>query len=154
VLLVLACTALGVAVMSLSEREETSPDPVPALSPAMSGPVALLHEWDRRRARAWATGDVDGLSTLYTQRSTAGERDAARLQRWVERGVRVRRLETQVLHAEVVTWQRHGLVLAVTDRIARAVASGGVTLPNDAPSTWRITLRRVRGEWRVASVRR
>ncbi len=154
-LLLCACTALGVGVVALSEREKTpSPDPVRASAPIAGGPVALLNEWDRRRARAWSTGDVHALSSLYTRRSTAGERDTARLSRWVDRGVRVRRLETQVLHAEVVAWQRDRLVLVVTDRIARAVATGGVTLPDDAPSSWRITLRRVGGEWRVASVRR
>ncbi|MET0524400.1 MAG: hypothetical protein ABWZ91_06345 [Nocardioides sp.] len=156
VLLLFACTVLGVGVVALAEREEArSHDPLAAASaPVTVGPIAVLHQWDRRRARAWAAGDVLALSSLYTRRSTAGERDAARLSRWVDRGVRVRRLETQVLHSEVVAAHRDRLVLAVTDRIARAVATGGVALPDDAPSTWRITMRRVEGEWRVASVRR
>ncbi|HET9422952.1 MAG TPA: hypothetical protein VFO49_17560 [Nocardioides sp.] len=154
VLLLFACSVLGVGVVAVSEREEAPPrDPVPASGPVTGGPVAVLHEWDRRRAHAWAAGDVRALLSLYTRRSRAGDRDAARLSRWLDRGVRVRRLETQVLDAEVTAWHRDRVVLSVTDRVARAVATGGVALPDDSPSTWRITMRRVEGEWRVASVR-
>jgi hypothetical protein len=155
VFLVFACTVLGVGVVALSEQDEAPPtDPVPASGPITDGAIAVLRDWDRRRAEAWAEGDVRALRSLYTRRSTAGDRDEVRLSRWLHRGVLVRRLETQVLRSEVITWQRDRLVLAVTDRISRAVATGGVALPDDAPSTWRITMRRVEGEWRVASVRR
>ena len=155
VFLLLACTVLGVGVVALSEREETAVSQEVSVSrPTPEGPVAVLREWDRRRAAAWASGDPAALRSLYVPRSTAGDRDAARLSRWLDRGSRVRRLETQVLRTQVI--MRHGgrLVLSVTDRIARAVATGGVRLPDDAPSTWRITMRRFAGEWLVASVRR
>jgi hypothetical protein len=159
VLLVVACTALGVAMVVLSERDEAGGAENVAVSSAapVEGPAAVLRGWDERRAAAWAAGDVAGLRALYTRRSTAGARDAARLSRWLDRGLRVRRLETQVLRAQVLARGRDRLVLTVTDRIARAVATGrgeAIPLPADSPSTWRITLRRVAGEWRVESVRR
>ena len=155
VFLLLACGVLGVGVVAVSEREESpAPDPSPASRPVPGGPVAVLRDWDRRRAEAWAAGNVRALRSLYTRRSTAGRHDAVRLSRWLDRGVRVGRLETQVLRSQVIGWRRDRLVLSVTDRIARAVATGGVRLPDDAPSTWRITMRRTEGEWRVASVRR
>ena len=153
VLLVLACTLLGLGVVATSERSRPTV-PVPVSRPVTDGPVAVLRDWDRRRAEAWADRDVAGLRRLYAPRSTAGLRDAARLSRWVERGLRVRRLETQVLRARVLVAQPRLLVLSVTDRIARAVATGGVRLPDDGPSTWRITLRRVGDQWKVAAVRR
>ncbi len=51
-------------------------------------PLAVLRQWDRRRARAWAQGDPEALATLYVPGSTAGERDLARLRRYVDRGLR------------------------------------------------------------------
>jgi len=158
VLLVFACTVLGVAVVALGERDGPHvPDRLPVSAPVTEGPVAVLRDWDRRRAEAWAAGDVATLRSLYTRRSTAGARDASRLSRWVDRGLRVRRIQTQVLRARVLERRRGLLVLSVTDRIARAVAVGRrstIRLPDDAPSTWRITMRRVAGEWRVVSVTR
>ena len=158
VLLVFACAVLGVGVVALSERQDPSPEEaVPAAGPVTDGAVAVLRDWDRRRAEAWAAGDVAELRSLYTRRSVAGARDAARLTRWLDRGLRVRRMQTQVLRARVIEERRGVLVLSVTDRIARAVAVGSrasIRLPDDSPSTWRITMRRVAGEWRVASVAR
>jgi hypothetical protein len=154
VLLVLACTGLGVGVVELSEREAVDVAPSAASPAATDGPVAVLRDWDRRRAGAWASGDVAGLRSLYVARSTAGERDATRLARWLDQGLRVRRLETQVLRVRVLAERRDRLVLAVTDRIARAEVASGLRLPGDGPSTWRITLRRVAGAWRVAAVSR
>ena len=114
----------------------------------------MLREWDQRRAAAWASGDLAALRSLYVPRSTAGERDAARLSRWLDQGLRVRRLETQVLKVRVLAERRDAVRLAVTDRIARAETSSGLRLPGDAASTWRITMRRVGGEWKVAAVSR
>ncbi len=158
VLLMCMCAVLGVAVVLVSERDDPTPEEAaPASTPVTDGAVAVLRDWDRRRAGAWAAGDVAVLRSLYTRRSLAGVRDAARLSRWLERGLRVRRLETQVLRARVLEERADRLVLSVTDRVARAVATGrgvALPLPADTPSTWRITLRRVDAEWRVASVRR
>lgn len=156
-MLVCACSGLGIGVVVLSEREgRPGSEEAPVSEPVTDGALAALHAWDQRRAAAWAAGDVAALRSLYTRRSVAGDRDAARLSRWVDRGLRVRRMQTQVLRARVLEERPGGLVLAVTDRIARAVATGrgrARPLPADSPSRWRITMRRVHGEWRVAAVR-
>jgi hypothetical protein len=153
-LLLSVCAGLGISVVTVSGREADPVQPLSSVSPVTDGPVALLREWDRRRASAWAAGDVGELRSLYVPRSTAGERDAARLSRWLDRGLRVRRLETQVLRVRVVAERRDVVLLAVTDRVARADLGSGLRLPDDAPSTWRIRMRRVAGEWRVAAVTR
>ena len=118
-------------------------------------PLAALRTWDAGRARAWASGDVEALRSLYTPESVAGERDAAMLLRWSERGLRVEGMQTQVLAARVAERSPDRVVLVVTDRLARAVATGRgrrVVLPGDSASTRRVTLRLVGGVWRVASV--
>ena len=64
-------------------------------------------------------------------------------------------MQTQVLAAEVVAQSADRLVLDVTDRLARAIASGRgqpVVLPSDGVTTRRVTFRQVDGRWRVASV--
>jgi hypothetical protein len=154
VLLMLACTVLGIGVVALSEPEDAAGTPTAAYQPVTDGPVAVLREWDRRRAAAWAAGDPIALRSLYAPRSAAGERDVTRLSRWLDRDLRIRRLETQLLKVRVLEERRDVVRLAVTDRIARAETSSGLRLPADDASSWRITLRRVRGEWRVASVTR
>lgn len=158
VLLVAACMGLGLAVVALSERSEPDPtDPVSAVAPVTDGPVAVLRGWDRRRAAAWAAGDVRRLRSLYVPRSAAADADAARMERWLDRDLRVRNLTTQLLHAQVLTDRPEHIVLSVMDRIARGVVAGAaepLRLPGDGASTWRITLRRVDGEWLVASVSR
>jgi len=155
VLLMLACTGLGIGVVLLSERGQAEhSEPVSAAAPETEGPVAVLREWDRRRAAAWGSGDLGALRSLYVPRSTAGERDAARLSQWLDQRLRVRRLETQVLRVRVLEERRDTVSMSVTDRIARAVTTSGWRLPEDAPSTWRITMRQFHGEWLVASVRR
>jgi hypothetical protein len=165
-LLVLALT-LGVAgVLRLVEAEPRDPgDPGQGVGAALTPPHptatadparAVLHVWDRRRATAWARGDPAALRALDTRASVAGVRDAAMLRRWVRRGLVVHPLATQVLGARVLERSPTRLVLAVTDRLTRAVAVGaGVrrVLPADRPSSWRLTLRRVAGDWRVGSVR-
>ncbi len=155
VLLMPACAALGIGVVLLSEQgpAETT-EPVSRTTTVGYSPVGVLRDWDRQRAAAWAEGDLAALRSLYVARSTAGERDVARLSRWLDHGLRVRRLETQVLKVRVLAERRDAVRLAVTDRIARAETSTGLRLPGDALSAWRITMRRVAGEWKVASVSR
>jgi hypothetical protein len=150
VLLLLSCAGLGVGVVVLSERGPAQASaPVPVSAPVTDGPVAVLREWDRARAAAWAAGDVRRLRSLYVAGSTAADADVARLRRWLARGARMPHLATQLLRAEIVADEPDHLVLAVTDRVVR---SDG--LPVDAPSDWRIALLRVADEWRVASVTR
>lgn len=126
-------------------------------APATGDPaLAVLRRWDRRRAAAWSAGDVAALHRLYLPGSAAGERDASALRAWTGRGLRVRRLDVQVLAVRVVRRTRGTLVLRVTDRVVGATAVGGgrrVRLPEDAASTRVLRLVRRDGRWLVASVR-
>lgn len=153
-LLSLACAALGVGVVVLSERGpaaagDSGPVRAAVGAPVTDGPVAVLRAWDRERAAAWAAGDVRRLRSLYVEGSTAADADVRGLRRWLERGVALPTIDTQLLRAQVVVDEPDLLVLAVTDRLVP-----GGSLPADTPSDWRIRMRRVDGEWRVASVTR
>ncbi len=120
-------------------------------------PVAVLQEWDRRRAQAWAAGDQEALRSLYVRGSRAGKRDVAMLGRWERRGLRVEDIAVQVLRGRVVARAPGRLTVEVHERLAHATASAGSrrwALPAAAESARRVTLWRVGGEWRVAAVTR
>lgn len=125
-----------------------------ALAP--EAPRSVLAAWDQRRAEAWAAGDARALRALYVAGSRTGAADAALLRDYADRGLTVTGMQTQVFSLEV---RHHGddlLDLVVTDRVtgARAVGeSGALPLPRDRPSTRRIAMRRVAGEWLVVEVR-
>jgi hypothetical protein len=122
---------------------------------AQSGPLAVLHDWDARRAAAWADSDPRALARLYTARSTAGAADVALLQRYADRGLRVRRMRMQVLDARVLVLRPRALTLEVVDRLSAAtVETGGTSrrLPADQATTHRLELRLVGGRWRMDRV--
>jgi hypothetical protein len=149
---VLILLLVGACSSPPSADHSTGP-PVEAV--AEESPVAVLQAWDERRAAAWATDDVGALRRLYVARSTAGERDVAMLRRYVERGLTVAALDVQVLSGEVLEQVPSRVTVEVTERLARASASDGERwwrLPRGGVSTRRVTLRLVRGEWRVARV--
>ena len=160
-LLALASLVTAAAVLvGVSARKPGAPRPAlvsTGLAPRDGvDPMAVLHGWDVRRARAWATGDRQALRELYVPGSTAGRRDVAMLAAWHERGLRVQGMRMQLLAAQVRAGSTDRLVVAVTDRLAGGVAVGPATrlpLPRDAASTRTVVLRRVAGEWRVAEVR-
>lgn len=141
-----------------------TPDPsatvstdAPVAAPAVPGrsPVALLHAWDRRRAAAWAAGDAHALRSLYVAGSAAGARDLAMLRSWSARGLTVEPLDVQVLAGEVVARGPGRVTFVVTERLARAEARSGSRvwlLPRGQAGTRRVTMWRVAGRWRVASV--
>ena len=127
----------------------------PVSGAAEPAALLVLREWDEARARAWASADVAALRSLYLPDSAASQRDASMLLRWRERGLRVERMQTQVLAVRVLAESSDRLELVVTDRLAVAVAAGRgqrAVLPVDGVSTRRVTLRRVGGVWRMASV--
>lgn len=133
------------------------PRPAAALLPAALPAIDVLHRWDTRRARAWSDGDVPALRLLYAPGSRTGRRDAAALRAYADRGLRVTGVRMQLLAVELRSATVDSMSLLVTDRMTRAVARGGgrpVVLPRDEPSTWRVSLRRLAGEWQVAEVRR
>ncbi len=128
-----------------------------SLGPA-SGPVAeavaALRAWDRARADAWARGAVADLAALYVGR--AGASDARLLREYLERGLRVEGMRTQLLAVEVLARGEGHWRLRVTDRLARAVAVGDAgrhVLPRDEATTRVVELVRSAEGWRVAEVR-
>lgn len=162
VITVLVAVALGsVAVTFLGLHRDPEPvvvtDPPPAAEPRPEVTAAeVLAAWDADRASAWADGDVRRLRALYTAGSVAGERDAAMLQQWLDRGLVVRDLHTQVLALDVVSRTPDRWILTVTDRVVGGVAGGRATrtaLPKDWATTRTVTLRHVVDRWLVASVR-
>lgn len=113
---------------------------------------AVLHDWDDRRAAAWAAGDPAALAALYTPGSPAGRADLALLRAWRDRGLRVRGMQQQLLEIEVRRASATRLDLVVTDRLTGAVARGRgvrVPLPEDVASTSRVVLVRDGRTWRV-----
>jgi len=131
-------------------------------APTASGPgtevraLRVLHDWDVRRAAAWASGDTDALAALYTNGSTAGAGDVALLRRYRLRGLVVRDLGMQVLRARVMVDRPRLVELEVSERLSSAVAFeasvGSRALPRDRATTHRLVLRRVDGTWRMARV--
>ena len=117
--------------------------------------TAALREWDRGRARAWASADATALASLYAPGSVAGQRDLAMLRQWRDRGLVVRGMRTQVLALVVEHADADRLELLVTDRLVGGAALGAgrrLALPADGVSRRRVTLERSAGRWRVASV--
>jgi hypothetical protein len=117
--------------------------------------LEVLHEWDVRRARAWARADPDALRALYVRGSGAGRADVRMLRAYRARGLVVRRLVTQVFSFRVLHCDRTALRVRVFDRVAGGeVLDHGDAEPlrSSPPATRTITFRRGAGEWRVAEV--
>ncbi len=130
-------------------------DTAAAQAPAGPPPVEVLREWDAQRAKAWARGDESLLRSLYTRGSEAGRHDGAMLRAWLERGLVVQGLRTQLLTVRELARTRSTWTLQVTDRLVGGVAVGpGVRrpLPRDGATTRTLRLRLVDDTWLVASV--
>lgn len=129
-----------------------------ALDPRTERALAILRAWDRARARAWHSGSVSALGRLYAPGSAAGAHDRAMLAAYVERGLVVDGMRTQVLGVTVRQSGSTRLVLVVTDRLASATAVSRTdsrrrwALPRDVPTTRTLRLVRSEGRWLVASV--
>ncbi|WP_309650208.1 hypothetical protein [Nocardioides sp.] len=164
----LACVALLVvlgATLSACTTDPTVASPAAGSAGVAAGleadveagvsPVAVLQEWDRERAEAWAAGDSEGLEALYVRGSRAGERDVAMLRRWLDRGLRVEMLEVQVLRGRVVARAPRRITVAVIERLVHATARAGArrwSLPVGTVTERQVTLWRTGGRWRVARV--
>jgi hypothetical protein len=161
VLVTVALASVATTVVGIrrdpARRTAPASDPPSAAVPRPEvEAAAVLATWDADRAAAWASGDVRRLRSLYVPGSVAGERDAAMLRRWLDRGLVVEGLHTQVLSLREVSRSADRWVLAVTDRLVGGVAAGNGTtavLPHDTPSTRTVTLRIIGDRWVVASVR-
>ncbi|UUZ58722.1 hypothetical protein [Nocardioides sp. B-3] len=92
------------------------------------------------------------LRDLYVAGSSTGRADARMLSAYVERGLRVEGLATQVLALEVIVEGADALTVRVTDRFVGGVVVGGPDskpLPRDRPTTRTPVLQRVDGVWLV-----
>jgi hypothetical protein len=117
--------------------------------------LAVLHAWDGRRARAWASVDSAALRSLYVPGSGAGRADLRLLRSYAARGIVVRRIVTQVFAVRVVRSDASAMRLRVFDRVAGGeVARGGrvVALSSSEPVTRVIELRPGPTGWQVVSV--
>ena len=117
--------------------------------------LAVLHDWDAHRARAWAQADPGALRALYARGSAAGRADVRLLGAYHARGLVVRRLVTQVFAVRVLTSDATSLRLRVFDRVAGGeVLEHGDVVPlrSSRPVTRTITFRLVTGTWRVSGV--
>ncbi len=156
VALALAAVVLGVALVVDRDAAPAPARAEPVAAPHASHPREVLRTWDARRAAAWAAGDLQALAAVYLPGSVAGRRDVARLRAWRERGWRVEGMRTQVGALRVVRETPRSLVLLVADRVAGGVAvrpgAAPVALPRDRWDTREVVLRRLTGEWRMASV--
>src|SRR5690242_291368 len=126
--------------------------PVSADAAREGSALAVLHRWDRRRARAWAAADAASLARLYVNGSRTGRRDVHDLTRWTARGLRVDGLHQQVAAFRVVQRRRGRIVVLVTDRTIGGIAVGGAwrtAVPTSAWVAHRVTLRRQGEVWRV-----
>jgi hypothetical protein len=156
VCVVLATT--GLVIVSQRSAPSAAPPPPSSADAAAqpTGPRGVLADWDARRSAAWAEGDVAALRGLYVTDSRTGRADARMLAAYVDRGLRVAGLATQVLALEVLDESADELTVRVTDRIVGGVVTGDggdTPLPRDRASTRTLTLRRIDGTWLMATVR-
>ena len=149
-----ACAVLATAALVLlTQHSGAPPAPVSAAPPT---PRDTLAAWDARRADAWAAGDVSALRELYVVGSRTGQADVRMLAAYVDRGLRVEGLTTQVLAWEVLEESADELTVRVTDRVVGGVVAGEGTsapLPRDRATTRTVALRRTDDGWRVWEVR-
>lgn len=160
----LTCGVVAFAVLSARPQLPSAParsghDARPAAATERYA-VGVLHDWDSRRAEAWAEGDEEALARIYVADSSAGAADVALLRRYAARGLVVSGLRMQVLRARVLVARPDRLEVEVTDRLASATAVRvggeriGRRLPADGPTTRHLVLRRDRGQWLMARVSR
>jgi hypothetical protein len=156
--------ALGVVLLLLGAglicclRSPSAGSPAAAL-PRLPTGLLVLSDWDRRRAQAYATGDVAALDSLYVPGSRTGRRDHRLLRAYVDRGLVVRGMRMQVLACELVFMGARRIRVLVTDRLQGALVVGQsardpttIRLPADRPSRRVVTFVRRGGRWRVSEV--
>ena len=142
----------AVRLLDRGAEQEGAPEPLPE-----QAVIAVLRDWDDRRAAAYASGDVGALRQLYAVGSEAGARDVRLLRSYVARGLAVDGVRQQLLGVRVLDVAPHRITARVRDRLADAsirVGDERLRLPQDRPSTNDVVLVRQDDEWRVWSVDR
>lgn len=160
---VLAVALIGGIAWVGSERDPSAESPPTAVKPAWAAaadsPASdVLRGWDRRRAAAYASGDVSALRGLYVAGARAAGQDLRMLRAYTRRGLHVEGMRMQLLEVQVLVEKPDRYQLRVTDRLVGAVAVGSEArwrLPRDKASTRVITLERTSADapWLVAAVR-
>jgi len=118
---------------------------------------SVLAGLDARRTAAFAEVSPGRLAAVYTQDSPALRRDQARLSDLASTGLHVERLRMRPRSVRVVTTTPTRVVLAVVDALdpydVRTTRGALVAArPGRAAASWRVTLARSGGEWRVYDV--
>lgn len=116
----------------------------------------MLTAIDRRRQRAWSSGDPTMLATVYTPGSAVLAADRRMLHAYAARGLLLSAVHMRYLSV-AVRERAPGMVrLLVVDELAPlSVSAPGATalpLPRDLPTRQLITLRWSGREWRIAAV--
>ena len=136
---VVALVITGLLRSAPGEEDRSSPAPTgafPRVAPSVTvteavASLAVLRDWDRARSSAWARGDVSALRRIYLQGSRAGAEDVGMLGRWIERGLRVRRMTMQVLTVELRSTPSQHRVCSSTGRWLPALARSRNNFPGD-----------------------
>jgi hypothetical protein len=134
--LVLVLAVSGVTAVLLTARRSPARTPTPA--PAAATALAVLHDWDIRRADAYAEGSAERLRDLYVPGSAAGAADVRLLERYRSRGLRITGLRMQVLGLAVTVRTADRWTVRVTDRLAGGAAvraSGRASRPTSKPAS-------------------
>lgn len=129
-------------------------------SRATAAAIAVLQDWDRRRAAAYSRRDPTALRRLYVPGSRAGAADVRTLAAYTGRGLTLHGLRMQLLELRGLRERPRELRLQVTERLAVVEVvsgrgrstTGDLLLPRDAPSRRTVVLRRYGGSWRVSAV--
>lgn len=144
----LVATGAVWAMKTAEDDRAVAPEPVRT-------PVEVVAEWDQRRAVAWAGGDTEGLQELYVPGVKVGRDDVEMLDAYLERGLRVQGLTTQLLAVDELRVDEEEMVLKVTDRVHGGTVVGpGISrsLPRDGVSVRRLTFHTHEGTWKVFRV--
>jgi len=158
----LAVLPLLVSMCAPATQPAAQPDAAPAPKTSVAATrtglvdaLEVLHDWDTRRARAWAESDPDALRALYAPGSAAGRADVRLMRAYRARGLVVRRLVTQVFAVRLLRSDGSSLRLRVFDRVAggEVLEHGDVApLRSSRPVTRSISFRREAGIWRVSGI--
>jgi hypothetical protein len=116
-----------------------------------------LERLDRLRAKAWTTGSLTGLQRVYAPSSAVLRADRHMLRTYLSRGLRTDGVRLEFADVRVVGQRPGEVELAVVDRLGpvrvHTDVGGAASLPADQPTAHTIVLRRVGGQWLIASVR-
>ena len=172
----LVLTLAAVLLVGCSPSPVASPAPTTAASvPAEASPVQTTpaapafgscarrwrHWWrvltalDERRARAYTLARPRLLGDVYVAGSAVLRRDRATLLAWSARRVAVTDLHLDLLALEILHADRRLVRLRVVDRLTRATArlpqGRAVNLPRDEATARILGLRKLAGQWRIAT---